>query len=65
MISVKAYELWVLATEERRCEKVGWREDNVEEIREEKVAGGSGKIEGMEDRSVSRRANREAKKDGR
>ena len=54
MISANVYGPWILATEERRCEKVGWRDDSVDEINEERVAGGSGKIEGIEDRSVSR-----------
>ena len=55
----------MLATEERRCEKVGWSEDSVDEIREERVVGGSGNIEGIEDRSVSRRLKKDVKKDGR
>ena len=44
MISVNVYGPRIPATEERRCEKVGWRDDSADEIREERVAGGSGKI---------------------
>ena len=55
----------MLATEDKCCGKVGWREDSVDEIREEMVAGGSGKIKGIEDRSFLRRVRRDTKKDGR